>query len=85
MKKIILVALLSVFSFGVNAQESNESDEQPQKQNEFKINMTNLIAFKWVDLTYDLVKKKFTILLMTVILTMILLEMTIPILLLVYL
>jgi len=53
MKKIILFALLSLTFFGMNAQESEETDQNPQKQNEFKINMTNLIAFKWVDLTYE--------------------------------
>jgi len=30
-----------------------ESEKSVEKQNEIKINMTNLIGFKWVDFTYE--------------------------------
>lgn len=47
MKKITLSALIFIISFSLFAQE-NES-----KQNELKINMSNLIIFKWLDIAYE--------------------------------
>lgn len=47
MKKITLSALLFIISISLFAQE-NES-----KQNELKINMSNLIGFKWFDVSYE--------------------------------
>ena len=47
MKKIILSALLFIVSFSLFAQE-HESEK-----NELKINMSNLIGFKWLDITYE--------------------------------
>ncbi|HEY9170505.1 MAG TPA: DUF3575 domain-containing protein [Lutibacter sp.] len=47
MKKIIISALLLIAGFSLFAQE-NES-----KQNELKINMSNLIGFKWFDVSYE--------------------------------
>lgn len=52
MKKIILVVFLFVSIVSVNAQE-NKDQEDVLKQNELKINMTNLIAFKFADFTYE--------------------------------
>jgi hypothetical protein len=46
-KKIILSALLFIVSFSLFAQE-HESEK-----NELKINMSNLIGFKWLDITYE--------------------------------
>ncbi len=47
MKKISFSVLLFIISFSLFAQEKET------KQNEFKINMSNLIGFKWLDLTYE--------------------------------
>ena len=47
MKKITLSALLFIVGFSLFAQE-NET-----KQNELKINMSNLIGFKWFDVSYE--------------------------------
>lgn len=47
MKKITLSALLLIISISLFAQE-NEI-----KRNELKINMSNLIGFKWFDVTYE--------------------------------
>lgn len=47
MKKITLSALLFIVSISLFAQE-NET-----KQNELKINMSNLIGFKWFDVSYE--------------------------------
>lgn len=47
MKKITLSALLFIVSISLFAQE-NEI-----KRNELKINMSNLIGFKWFDVTYE--------------------------------
>ncbi|MBK5210120.1 MAG: DUF3575 domain-containing protein [Flavobacteriaceae bacterium] len=47
MKKITLSALLFIVSLSLFAQE-NESG-----QNELKINMSNLIGFTWLDITYE--------------------------------
>lgn len=52
MKKLILIAILCFPVLVINAQET-ETVENPEKQNELKINMTNLIGFKWVDFTYE--------------------------------
>ena len=47
MKKITLSALLFIVGVSLFAQE-NES-----RQNELKINMSNLIGFKWFDVSYE--------------------------------
>ena len=47
MKKLTLSTLLFIASFSLFSQE-NES-----KQNELKINMSNLIGFKWLDVGYE--------------------------------
>jgi len=52
MKKAILVLFLFASIVSVTAQE-NESQETILKQNELKINMSNLIGFKWADFTYE--------------------------------
>lgn len=52
MRKTILVLFLFLSIILVNAQES-ESQETILKQNELKINMSNLIGFKWADFTYE--------------------------------
>lgn len=51
MKKNILIAILSIASFTTFAQQIDI--ENNIGNNELKINMTNLIAFKWVDFTYE--------------------------------
>ena len=49
MKKIILLAILVIASLSIFAQEQQEFP----KQNELKINMSNLIGFKWLDIGYE--------------------------------
>ena len=51
MKKIILVLalLISVVSFAQNG----EDNDAALPQNELRLNMSNLIAFKWVDISYE--------------------------------
>ena len=51
MKKTILVLalLISVASFAQNGEKNHTS----LKQNELRINMTNLIGFKWLDISYE--------------------------------
>jgi len=51
MKKITLIALLLVASLSTFAQQVEIEDTVGD--NELKINMTNLIAFKWVDFGYE--------------------------------
>jgi len=51
MKNVILV-LLFLSTIALNAQEP-ESVQTTEKQNELKINMSNLIGFKWADFTYE--------------------------------
>jgi hypothetical protein len=46
-KKITLLALLFIVSISLFAQENE------MKQNELKINMSNLIGFKWFDVSYE--------------------------------
>ena len=46
MKKVLLLIVVLV-GFSLNAQETIE------QKNELKINMTNIIAFKWVDFSYE--------------------------------
>ena len=50
MKKIILTLtlLISFVSFAQNGEENDVT----MPQNEFRLNMSNLIAFKWVDISY---------------------------------
>ena len=47
MKKITLSALLFIVGISLFAQENE------LKQNELKINMSNLIGFKWFDVSYE--------------------------------
>lgn len=47
MKKIILSALFLVVSITLFSQENEP------RQSELKINMSNLIGFKWLDVTYE--------------------------------
>ena len=51
MKKTIL-ALTLLISFVSFAQNGEENDTT-LPQNELRINMSNLIAFKWVDISYE--------------------------------
>ncbi|MDO9038557.1 MAG: DUF3575 domain-containing protein [Lutibacter sp.] len=51
MKKITLPALLFMASMSLFAQE-NENQEI-LRQNEIKINMSNIIGFKWLDINYE--------------------------------
>lgn len=51
MKKITITLILLITSF-VSFSQTIEVDENAG-DNELKINMTNLIAFKWVDVTYE--------------------------------
>jgi hypothetical protein len=52
MKKIALLLLLvlSTISF---AQEKNAITEEAQKKHELKINSLSLIAFEWIDISYE--------------------------------
>ena len=51
MKKIILTAVFLFTTFAFYAQQTSSPDFSPQ--NELKINMSNLIGFKWVDVGYE--------------------------------
>lgn len=51
MKKITLTTLLLITSISIFAQQGNIQDNP--KQNELKINMSNLIGFKWLDIGYE--------------------------------
>ena len=51
MKKFTLTALLLIISISLFAQQDNFQDNP--KQNELKINMSNLIGFKWLDIGYE--------------------------------
>ena len=48
MKRVILLSVICLSIFTLNAQE-----DLPEKRNEVKTNMTNLIIFKWVDFGYE--------------------------------
>jgi len=50
-KKALLIFLLLVSVSNIQAQE--DATEVTNKQNELKINMTNLIGFKWLDFGYE--------------------------------
>lgn len=52
MKKITLVLLLTITAIST-AQEKNSFTEETQKKHEVKINGLNLIAFKWLDISYE--------------------------------
>lgn len=54
MKKaiFIVVLLITTISFSQEAAQAQEPYENTSN-NELKINMTNLIAFKWADVTYE--------------------------------
>lgn len=51
MKKITLTVLLLISSIALFAQENNYYDSE--LNNELKINMSNLIGFKWLDIGYE--------------------------------
>lgn len=51
MKKSFLTALLLIATISIFAQQDNFQGNS--KQNELKINMSNLIAFKWIDIGYE--------------------------------
>ena len=51
MKKITLIALFLVATLSTFGQETEI--ESNVERNELKINMTNLIIFKWVDFSYE--------------------------------
>jgi len=51
MKKIILSAIIVIASLSLFAQENN--DQEFLSKNELKINMSNLIGFKWLDVGYE--------------------------------
>ena len=51
MKKITLIALLLIGSATSFAQQFD--DQENLNQHELKINMSNLIGFKWLDLNYE--------------------------------
>lgn len=53
MKKITLITLLLISSFSIFAQDETEEIQNPLGDNEVKINMLNLIAFKWLDVSYE--------------------------------
>lgn len=50
MKKITLAALLLISSVVLFAQQNNDYSEM---NNELKLNMSNLIGFKWLDVGYE--------------------------------
>jgi len=52
MKKITLVLLLTLSAISF-AQEKNSFTEEAEKKHEVKINGLNLIAFKWLDVSYE--------------------------------
>jgi len=51
MKKITLLSILFIVSLSLFAQENNYQDVL--SKNELKINMSNLIGFKWLDVGYE--------------------------------
>jgi len=51
MKKISLITLLLITTVTTFAQQFDEQENL--SQNELKINMSNLIGFKWLDLNYE--------------------------------
>ena len=51
MKKITLLAILCIVSLSINAQENE--DQNYSKNHEVKLNMSNLIGFKWLDVGYE--------------------------------
>ncbi|HKJ06121.1 MAG TPA: hypothetical protein VJ970_01505 [Flavobacteriaceae bacterium] len=52
MKKYILTLLIIVYSVSTHAQQHMDPDYYPST-NELKINMSNLIGFKWFDVSYE--------------------------------
>jgi len=54
MKKPYLVLLIiAICSTTMFSQDQTENNNTPQNFNELKINMTNLIGFKWADIAYE--------------------------------
>ena len=54
MKNYYLVLLVTaLFSMSMFSQENAETKSTSENFNELKINMTNLIIFKWVDVAYE--------------------------------
>ncbi len=52
MKKIMLIAILSIASLSTYAQQQ-ETPQNTIGENELKINVTNIIIFKWLDVGYE--------------------------------
>lgn len=52
MKKLVLVFVL-LFSISIVQAQEREGEEIEDKRDELRINMTNLIIFKWVDFSYE--------------------------------
>ena len=52
MKKVFLVSFLFLSVLATKAQET-ENEQVIEKQNELKINAFNLIAFEYIDITYE--------------------------------
>jgi hypothetical protein len=52
MKKVIIIFIL-IFSVSIVQAQERETIEIQDKQNELRINMTNLIILKWVDFSYE--------------------------------
>ena len=54
MQKTYLILLVTImFSIPMFSQENTENKNTSEHFNELKINMTNLIAFKWFDIGYE--------------------------------
>lgn len=52
MKKVFLVIFVFLSVLAAKAQET-ENEQEIEKQNELKINAFNLIAFEYIDITYE--------------------------------
>ncbi|MGK0127364.1 MAG: hypothetical protein ACI87F_000871 [Candidatus Azotimanducaceae bacterium] len=52
MKKIMFAAILSIASLSISAQQE-DLPENTLGDNELKINVTNLVIFKWLDVGYE--------------------------------
>jgi hypothetical protein len=52
MKKIMFAAILSIASLSISAQQE-DLPENTLGDNELKINVTNLLIFKWLDVGYE--------------------------------
>ena len=52
-KSYLLLLVTALFSMSMFSQENAENKNTVESFNELKINMTNLIAFKWLDVGYE--------------------------------